>query len=262
MGFAWGNLCKQKMREYLNDFLLFFQFFTRIPINRSLKCDKVNFRRGSVFFPVVGLFIGIVQWLVYYILIKVLPVNITSVFVVIIPIVITGGLHVDGLGDTCDGFFSLKGDKYKIIEVMKDSTVGTYATIAIVFDMLARYAAVNTVIQMNLPFILIATPIIARFTVVFISFIGKNAKETGSGNIFIGNVDVKRIAITGIITITFSTLLIGFNKSLILIVSALFLSFLFNKFCESKITGLTGDSLGANNELVEILTMILFVALN
>ncbi|MBZ9606920.1 adenosylcobinamide-GDP ribazoletransferase [Clostridium estertheticum] len=250
------------MREYLNDLLLFFQFFTRIPINRSLDCDKENFRRGSVFFPVVGLFIGIVQWITYYILIKVLPVDITAIFVVIIPIVITGGLHVDGLGDTCDGFFSFKGDKHKIIEIMKDSTVGTYATIAIVFDMLARYAAVCTIIGKNLPLILIATPIIARFTVVFISFIGKNAKETGSGNIFIGNIDIKRVVISGIITIVFGTLLIGFNKSVILILSALLLSFLFNKFCESKITGLTGDSLGANNELVEILTMILFIAIS
>ncbi len=145
----------------------------------------------------VGLFIGIVQWLVYYILIKVLPINITAVFIVIIPIVITGGLHVDGLGDTCDGFFSFKGDKDKIIEIMKDSTVGTYASIAVVFDMLVRYAAVSTVIERNLPLILIATPIIARFTVVFISFIGKNAKETGSGNIFIGNIDVKRLVIAG-----------------------------------------------------------------
>lgn len=250
------------MKEYLNDFLLFFQFFTRIPINKSLKCEKENFRHGSIFFPVVGLFIGIVQWLVYYMLIKVLPVNITAVFVVVIPIILTGGLHVDGLGDTCDGFFSLKGDKDKIIEVMKDSRVGTYASIAIVFDMLVRYAAVSTIIEMNLPLILIATPIIARFTVVFISFIGKNAKETGSGNIFIGNIDVKRIAITGVTTIILGSLLLGFSKSIILIVSGLALSFLFNKFCESKITGLTGDSLGANNELTEILTMVLFVAMN
>ena len=85
-----------KMKEYLNDFLLFFQFFTRIPINKSLNCEKGNFRRGAIFFPIVGLFIGIVQWLIYYILIRVLPINITAVFVVIIPIVITGGLHVDG----------------------------------------------------------------------------------------------------------------------------------------------------------------------
>jgi adenosylcobinamide-GDP ribazoletransferase len=250
------------MKEYLNDFLLFFQFFTRIPINKSLDCDKGNFRRGSIFFPVVGLFIGFVQWLVYYILIKVLPINITAVFVVIIPIILTGGLHVDGLGDTCYGFFCFKGDKDKIIEIMKDSRVGTYASIAIVFDMLARYAAVYTIIEFNLPLILIATPIIARFTVVFLSFIGKNAKETGSGSIFIGNIDIKRIVINGITTILLGALTIGFNKSVILIVSGMILSFLFNKFCESKITGLTGDSLGANNELVEILVMILFVAMN
>lgn len=249
------------MSEYLNDFLLFFQFFTRIPINKSLKCDKQNFRRGSVFFPIVGLAIGVLQWTVYYLLIKVLPVNITAVLVVIIPIVLTGAIHVDGLGDTCDGFFSLKGDKDKIIEVMKDSRVGTYASIAIVFDLLARYAAVYTVIEMNLPLILIATPVIARFTVVFLSFIGKNAKETGSGNIFIGNIGVKQLLITAIITSILATLLIGVNKTSILLVAVLIFSFLFNKFCESKITGLTGDTLGANNELVEILVMILFIAI-
>ncbi|MBU3110888.1 adenosylcobinamide-GDP ribazoletransferase [Clostridium lacusfryxellense] len=250
------------VKEYINDFLLFFQFFTRIPINKSLNCGQENFKRGSIFFPVVGLFIGVVQWLVYYGLMKVLPINITTVFIVIIPIIITGGLHVDGLGDTCDGFFSFKGDKYKIIEIMKDSTVGTYATIAVVFDMLVRYAAVSTVIGRNLPLILIATPIIARFSVVFISFIGKNAKETGSGNIFIGNIDVKRLVIAAFITIILGTLLIGFYKSAILMLSAILLSFLFNKFCESKITGLTGDTLGANNELVEILTMVLFIAVS
>lgn len=250
------------VKEYINDFLLFFQFFTRIPINKSLNCGQENFKRGSIFFPVVGLFIGVVQWLVYYGVMKVLPINITAVFIVIIPIIITGGLHVDGLGDTCDGFFSFKGDKYKIIEIMKDSTVGTYATIAVVFDMLVRYAAVSTVIERNLPLILITTPIIARFSVVFISFIGKNAKETGSGNIFIGNIDVKRLVIAAFITIILGTLLIGFYKSVILMLSAILLSFLFNKFCESKITGLTGDTLGANNELVEILTMVLFIAIS
>ena len=249
------------MREYINDFLLFFQFFTRIPINKSLNCEKENFRRGSIFFPIIGLFIGIVQWLVFYLLIKVLPVNITAIFVVIIPIVITGGLHVDGLGDTCDGFFSFKGDKNKIIEIMKDSTIGTYACIAIVFDMLTRYVAICTIIEMNLPLILIATPIIARFTVVFSSYIGKNAKETGSGNIFIGNIHNKQLIIVSIITFILVTLLTGLEMGSILIGSALIFSIFFNKFCESKITGHTGDTLGANNELVEILVMILFIAM-
>jgi adenosylcobinamide-GDP ribazoletransferase len=249
------------MREYINDFLLFFQFFTRIPINKSLNCEKENFRRGSIFFPVIGLFIGILQWIVFYLLMKVLPVNITALFVVMVPIVITGGLHVDGLGDTCDGFFSFKGDKNKIIEIMKDSTIGTYSCIAIVFDMLARYVAVCTIIEMNLPLMLIATPIIARFTVVFLSFIGKNAKETGSGNIFIGNIHNKQMIIVTIITLILVPLFIGLSKGIILVASALIFSFLFNKFCESKITGHTGDTLGANNELVEILVMILFIAM-
>jgi adenosylcobinamide-GDP ribazoletransferase len=251
------------MREYINDLLLFFQFFTRIPINKNLKCEKENFRRGSIFFPLVGLFLGFSQWLVYYFSIKVFSASITAVFVVMISIMLTGANHVDGLGDTCDGFFAFKGGgKEKIIEIMKDSRVGTFSSIAIVFDMLIRYAAVSTAIEKNIPLIIIAAPVISKFSVVFICFIGKCAKKTGSGNIFIGNIDLKRMAITTLFTFVFIFKFTGIKYALILMVSSLIFTILFNKYSESKIDGLTGDILGANNELVDILMMLVYIAMN
>lgn len=249
------------MKEYINDLLLFFQFFTRIPIKKNLICEKENFRRGAIFFPVIGLFIGSLQWIIYYFSSKVFNSNITAVFVMIVPLIVTGGLHVDGLGDTCDGFFAFKGGKDRIIEIMKDSTNGTFATMAIVFDMIIKYVLINTVIDKNIPLIIIAAPIISRLTVVFIAFIGKNAKKTGSGNIFIGNIDLKRMITAVILTIIFTVKLVGIKELSILIAAAITLSLLFNKFCESKIDGHTGDTLGANNELVEILVMLVFVGI-
>ena len=96
------------LKDTVCNLLLFVQFFTRIPVNLSLPCEKENFRKGSVFLPVVGLIIGTIQWIIYKLLIKVLPLNPTVVIVLLIGVLLTSALHVDGLGDTCDGFLRLK----------------------------------------------------------------------------------------------------------------------------------------------------------
>ncbi|CAM3896962.1 adenosylcobinamide-GDP ribazoletransferase [Hathewaya histolytica] len=249
------------MKYFLNNLLLYFQFFTRIPINKSLDCDMKNFRDGAFFFPVIGLFIGALQYGLYRILINFIPGNIVAVIVLTVPIIVTGGLHVDGLGDTCDGFFSFKGDKEKIMEVMKDSRVGTFASIAIVVDILLRYTAISTLISTGNPYMLIAAPIVGRFTVVFLAFIGKSAKKNSSANIYINNIDVKGIIIATLITFLFIFKLISIKYTLIIIVASLVVSYAFNLFCNNKIGGLNGDNLGANYEIIDVFSMILYIAL-
>ncbi|MEG2353083.1 MAG: adenosylcobinamide-GDP ribazoletransferase [Clostridium sp.] len=250
------------MKDFFNNLLLFFQFFTRIPIKLNLKCEMANFRRGAIFFPIIGLFIGAMQYTIYRLCIDAFGDLITATFVMLAPIILTGGLHVDGLGDTCDGFFSFKGDKYKIMEVMKDSRVGTYASIATIGDMLMKYVIILTLISSDASAIIIIAPIISRLAVVFTAFISKNAKENGSGNIFIGNINLSIMLMVAIITIFLSIKILGITNLVIIIPSVLIATYIFNIFCNSKIGGQTGDTLGAVNELMEILTMLIFIAIN
>jgi len=253
---------KKFVSELLNDFLLYFQFFTRIPINKNLNCEMENFNKGSIFFVFVGLFIGLSQWIVFNFMNKIFPAKITAIFIIMVSILITGATHVDGLGDVCDGFFAFKGkQKEKIIEIMKDSRVGTFSSIAIVFDILIRYALIITIIEKNVPFIIIVAPVLSKFSVVFISYIGKCAKKSGTGNLFISNIDLKRVIISASFTFIFIFKLIGIKYSIILMSLALIVALLFNKYCESKIGGLTGDTLGANNELVDMLVMIVYLVI-
>lgn len=250
------------MKDFFNNLLLFFQFFTRIPIKINLKCDRENFRRGSIFFPIIGLFIGGIQYGVYKLSIHPFGGMITAALMMLVPIIITGGLHVDGLGDTCDGFFSFKGDKDKIIEIMKDSRVGTYSSIATVADMLLKFSAIFTLITLGVPQAVIIAPIISRLGVVFIAFIGKNAKETGSGNIFIGNISAVAMFFVLVIASALTIAIVGVTDIIIIIPSILIATFLFNLFCNSKIGGQTGDTLGANNEIMEILTLLILIAVS
>ncbi|MCY6372181.1 adenosylcobinamide-GDP ribazoletransferase [Clostridium ganghwense] len=249
------------MGKYIKSFLLMLQFMTRIPININLPCEQEDFRRGTIFLPLVGAVIGLIQWLIYFVLIQRLPMTITAVFVVLTGVLLTGALHVDGLGDSCDGFFAFKG-KDRIIEIMKDSRIGTYACIAVVFDILIKITSLSCINDTRTALIIIAVPIIGRASLVTISFIGNTAKKTGSGNLFIGNVGKIEISAALIIAAALVFLLVGIEKGSILIAASLILTFLFNKFCRSKIDGITGDNLGANNELNEILVLVLFIAMN
>ncbi|GAA0730808.1 adenosylcobinamide-GDP ribazoletransferase [Clostridium malenominatum] len=249
------------MKEFFLDLLLMIQFLTRLPVKRSLPCDAKNFRDGSAMLPIVGLIIGLIQWVVYYFCIKIFPINITTIFVLVVGILTMGCLHQDGFGDIFDGFFSFKGGKEKILEVMKDSRIGTYAAVALIFDILVKYAALSFIIEKGMPSVLIITPIISRFTLVLLFLIGKNAKEKGTGNLFIGNTTVGHFIVSLNITIIFTYLLVGGRYTIYSMVLALIVTLVFLKLCNSKIGGITGDCLGANNEFVEIAILILFTAL-
>jgi cobalamin 5''-phosphate synthase/cobalamin synthase len=243
------------MKEMICNLLLFIQFYTRIPINLNLPCERENFRRGSVFLPIVGLIIGGIQWGVYKLFIEVLPLDPTIVIVLLVGVLLTGGLHIDGLGDTCDGFFAFKGSD-RIIEIMKDSRIGTYSCIATIFDFLFKYTLIAAIAP-KFSIAIIVAPMVSRFTTVFLSAIGNTAKNTGTGNLFIGNIGKVQLVITVLITTGILILIMNPRYVIILLISGLVLSFILNKFCKSKIGGITGDILGANNELVEILTLIL-----
>ncbi|MGL4730260.1 MAG: adenosylcobinamide-GDP ribazoletransferase [Clostridium sp.] len=249
------------MKEYMNDFLLYVQFFTRIPVNMQLECKNDNFIRGAIFFPIVGLLIGLIEYFIYVVMINFLPPTSVAIFVVITSAIITGALHMDGLGDVCDGFFAFKGGKERIIDIMKDSRIGVYSCVAIIGDILIKYNLISLAIESSIPELIIVAPIIGRLSIVFIATIGKTAKENGSGNIFIGKINKKQLALTIVIALLFQIMFINVREAVILTICALIMSFGFNWFCETKINGLTGDTLGAVNELAEILVLVIFFAI-
>lgn len=249
------------MKEYIYDFLLMIQFFTRLPVKKSLPCESKNFRQGAIMLPLVGFIIGGIQLIVYFISIRLFTVEITTVLTLATGVLITGCFHQDGFGDIFDGFFSFKGDKDAIIEVMKDSRIGTFATVALIFNFLTRYAALSYIIHNGWSFAILITPVIGKCTLVFLFLIGKNAKKTGTGNLFTGNIKVIHFVISFIITLAISIAFMGIQNTLIIMPIAFVVTLLFLNLCNHKIGGITGDCYGANNEFVELAILIAFTAL-
>ena len=81
------------------------QFLTRIPLNIQIDCNNRNISKSTFFFPLVGALIGAFSAGAYYIMLF-MGRDIASLSAVLALVFITGGLHIDGLSDTCDGFFS------------------------------------------------------------------------------------------------------------------------------------------------------------
>lgn len=244
------------MKRYFENFLLMLQVLTRIPINKSLPCENRDFKRGSNFFAIVGLIIGLIQFVVYSFLIKFFSLEITVIFIIIIDILITGGFHIDGFGDTCDGFFATKG-KDKIIDIMKDSRIGTFACIGIIINLLIKFIGYTTVLNNTTSYIIILLPMITRVSIVLISYIGNAAKKNGSGNLFINTVTFNQVIVNYILFILIAIFVVDLKRLVMMLVISIVTTLLFNKYCNSKINGITGDSLGANNELVMLILLII-----
>lgn len=244
------------MKKYFQSLLLMFQFMTRIPIKINLPCQKEDFKRGTMFLPITGFIIGLIQWVIFIIAEKVLPINITAVLVVLAGIIVTGALHMDGLGDTCDGFFALKG-KEKIIDIMKDSRIGTYACLAVICDILLKASAISDLTSIKGSFVIIAAPMIGRLALVILFYFGKTAKANGTGNLFIGNTGKLQLFIAITFTLITSILLMGLLECIVIIGSTVILILFFNAYCNKKLGGLSGDILGAGNEIAEIVVFII-----
>ncbi|AUM86979.1 adenosylcobinamide-GDP ribazoletransferase [Clostridium botulinum] len=246
------------MKSILNDFLLMIQFFTRIPVNKNLQCEKVNFRRGAFFLPVVASIIAGIEFLVYLGLKNFLPPNVIIVLLLLFTAMITGGLHMDGLADTCDGFFSLR-DKERIIEIMKDSRMGAFGTIAMIINLLLKYQLLYSLVLKDCSIAIILAPVIGRISILFLCLSKRTAKKNGSGNIFIGNMSKPIIFLITIIALAMNTYFLGLKITIISFIAVLIITYLFYLLCLNKINGLTGDTLGACNELGEITFLLILL---
>jgi adenosylcobinamide-GDP ribazoletransferase len=235
--------------------ILLIQFLTRIPININLDVTREDLSKSIIYFPIVGYIIGIILAVFYKVSIFYFDKIIISFLIVTFEIVITGGLHIDGLSDTVDGIYSGR-KKEKIIEIMKDPNVGTFGVLSIIILMIFKFLLIYK-INNNLFIVLLIMPVFSRFCSVLSSRIGKYSKEDGLGNIFIGQVSNFQLFISFILTLPL--LYFNFLLYFAFIINIVF-TILFVKYISKKIDGITGDTLGAIVEINEVLfLMIIYI---
>ncbi|MGM0396851.1 MAG: adenosylcobinamide-GDP ribazoletransferase [Bacillota bacterium] len=233
--------------------ILAIQFFTRIPINREIPFDNKNIGRSLFFLPFIGLFIGVVAS-IPFLLIHDASKAMASILSVILIIGFTGGLHLDGLADTFDGFLSGR-IQARIMEIMKDSTLGAFGAIALILLIISKFIAIY---ELRVEFWL-AIPLSlgnARLVAGYIILTKKNARGDGLGALFKGAAAGKNLILAGVL---YTGIVLYFSPWYLLpLVGSWIMGETMSWWSYKKINGLTGDVYGAIIELGEVASMIIF----
>jgi adenosylcobinamide-GDP ribazoletransferase len=236
--------------------ILGLQFLTRLPVNICVDYDRKNLTKSTFYFPFIGMLIGSIAAIVYYVF-SFINKDIAAICTVLSLVVTTGGLHMDGLSDTADGFFSSR-PKEKILDIMKDSRVGAFGVIAIVMDLLFKYVVIKSMdTNRAMVYLILSSGISRTMVAMFFSF-GESPRKGGMGDMLINKDSKKYFIVSAIMFILIGTFMAKYNFLIVLLIVIAF-SLLFMRYSYKVIGGVTGDVFGANAELCEILALLGFV---
>lgn len=236
----------------MKQLILMIQFLTRIPLTIALDVTDEDFTKGFKYFPVVGSIIGGLIYAIHFILRPYFSDFTVAVVVTLTYIYITGGLHMDGLSDSADGLFSGRS-KERVLEIMKDSRIGSNGALAMVFVLLLKIAFMSEMDGFSLGPILFLMPMLSKYVVVFTSTFSKYARKDGMGNWFIGNVSTGDFLFATFFTLGVTVLVKP--SYLCLVIAGVIFGWLFRRFCYSQIDGMTGDTIGALSELSDVVIL-------
>lgn len=259
-------------------FVAAIQFLTRIPVPIEVPFTNAVLKRSTLFFPVAGLLVGIATWGGGWLLLQILPVMPAAALTLLIMLVMTGGLHLDGLMDTADGILSHRS-RERMLEIMKDSRVGAMGVIACVVILLLQWSVIAACMEQGEWNMLVVLPFIcSRLMMVWAIASQPYARaESGLGSLFHG-LGKKDVAYAVVMTVALSVLLLmaqyaleGYLLSDILwrsaglsigsLLIAYAGAYLFTRMIVRKLGGLTGDTYGAICEMVLTLLLLVRVAL-
>lgn len=241
----------------MRSFLAALQFLTVIPIRARL--EKGDFESSPFWFAPVGLLLGASVAVADALLARTCCSGLLrSILTIGLLAALSGGLHLDGLADTADGFLSAR-PRERVLEIMRDSRIGTMGVLALIFILAIKVAALA---QLNTPTrwkVLLFAPLVGRALQVISMRILPYARKQSGGRaaIFIHPNAVKFSIWSGLWLLSADMALFGpWNGAQYLAVITVVVTWL-SLWSLRRIGGFTGDTLGATSEIVEASTLLL-----
>ncbi|MGN7957437.1 adenosylcobinamide-GDP ribazoletransferase [Agrobacterium tumefaciens] len=254
-----------KAGDFITDVMHSLAFLSRLPVPSRFfdDADGVSMRRTARAFPAAGLLIALpAAFLVVVFAAFDASPQLTGWLVIGLTALVTGALHEDGLADMADGFGSGK-DKARMLEIMKDSRIGSYGAITMILSFALRATALAALIE-TLPAktaaaALIAVLVMSRSLMVWHWQSLPAAKTSGiaAGAGQPGTSERNIALVIGLLLFILFTLHALPLLSIALVLAAAFLAaMLFGRLCDRKIGGHTGDTIGACQQITEIVILV------
>lgn len=164
----------------MTPFWIALQFLTVLPIELKTIPTAQQNGRAILFYPLVGLIIGGILFLVTCIFVK-LPALLLAAIVLALWIWLTGGLHLDGLADTADAWVGGFGDKLRTLQIMKDPSCGPIGVLSLVIICLLKFTLIYVLIEQHQSLFLIYIPILGRVVPSIMFLTTPYVREKGLG---------------------------------------------------------------------------------
>jgi adenosylcobinamide-GDP ribazoletransferase len=234
------------------------RFLTILPVPDAWSGNEKTLARSVFFFPLVGLVIGLIAAGLDYAFGRALPLLPASALTILVLIGLSGGLHMDGLADTADGFFSAR-PRNKMMEIMRDSRIGVMGVLAVVFVVLLKVTLLAVVFTPSRWAVILLMPLAGRAAVVLMMTALPYARpEGGLATLFADSRSRLTCLWSWGLLFAISVWLapdVGLAGALLALLSTA----LFAVYNRKKIGGYTGDTLGAACELAETATLLAVV---
>ncbi len=233
-----------------------FNLLTTLPVRAPADWQTGDSGRAAGWYPFVGLVLGVLVAVVYVLSGLYFPQIITAMLALAAWVLLTGGLHLDGLADCCDGLFHAS-DRARRLEIMKDSRMGAFGGIGLILALMMKVAALASLPTVKaVPVILLAATL-GRWFIILAGF-QPLARPGGMGADFSAGLRKSALIWGGIIPLGLA-IFIGGQGILALGITALGV-FLILRFALARIGGITGDVFGLIVEAAEIITLVTLTA--
>ena len=255
---TWANL---QFHIFLNALM----FYTRIPVPSWMKHDEDMLNKATVYFPVIGWIVAGISSLVFYGASRIFNPDISIILSMVASVLTTGAFHEDGFADVCDGFGG-GWTKEKILEIMKDSRVGTYGSVGLILILALKFYSLEFLDNQTLIWVLFMAHSISRFVALSFIFTLDYVREDALSKAkpIAKQMPVKDLSIAFCLAIIplLIYIIITANFFLLLIIPPLILVHLYLGYYFKKwIGGYTGDCLGATQQVSEVVIYLVISAL-
>jgi len=231
-----------------------FGLLTTLPLGMPDDWQPGDSGRAGIWFPLAGLVVGGLVWLVWQVLMLYFPSMIVGVLTLTVWVFLTGGLHLDGLADCFDGLF-VSGTRERRLEIMKDPHLGVFGGIGLLLVLFTKAAALSLLtLSSGMGIILAAT--ISRWFILPAGLLPL-AHPGGMGADFALGLRRSAIFITAILPlgIALFTGTRGLSAILASLVAGAFVLWLAYK----RIGGVSGDVFGMLVEVTETVVLLSFI---
>jgi len=231
-------------------------FLTILPVDRDLQKTPERIGHSMALFPAAGLLLGLILVVLNSLLGVFIPRAVLDCLLLLIMIVITGALHLDGIADLFDGLAGGK-DREGVLRTMKDSRVGAMGVVGLVMLLLLKYLCL-----FNLPLEiksagLIFMPAAGRWVQVVLAASCRYLSDSeGTGTDFVEYAGERELLIASASLIAVAFVLFGLPGIFLIFLLGIAVMVLI-KYFEMRLGGVTGNVLGASSELIEVLSLLL-----